>query len=163
MAIRKMLRLIEKNTDILYESENISTKEKQLLDEIFEAINKLEETEQDNFFDNFNNDPNNEGYWDENKTYNGYTNFATWTVASVIDNVEEIYQHFQTQAHKYLDENENDAEMLMFDDIKDYVENNKPAEYNLIWNPIINDVCSSEINYREIAINILEEVALTLS
>lgn len=87
------------------------------------------------------------------KPHNGYTNFETWTVASVIDNTESMYNRFghvvRMLRNNYRDETERVNRLA--DEIKAFVGNMMPNKYNFIWSPIMNDILENKINFREIA------------
>lgn len=87
--------------------------------------------------------------------YNGYTNYYTWTVASVIDNTEWIYDAMKNIAENTIDPNEKLIALNNY--VRYLVTKMRPEAHNAIWDPITNDIMREKINYAEIVKTFLEE------
>lgn len=87
------------------------------------------------------------------KPHNGYSNFETWTVASVIDNTESMYNRFRHVVRMLRNNYQDETERVnrLADEIKAFIGNMMPNKYNFIWSPIMNDILENKINFREIA------------
>ena len=90
-------------------------------------------------------------------THNGWTNYQTWTVISVIDNTESLY-NFCKDAVKEVKEKyaENERISPLISILQNIVKNMKPQTNNNIWGPLINNAYES-INFPEIARSMLED------
>lgn len=90
-------------------------------------------------------------------SHNGYTNYATWCVASWIDNTEGVYKIFQNIANHIPESYDQDSKRsVVMVYIKEFVNKNAPRSDNF-WSSIINDILTEQINYLEIAKTILNE------
>lgn len=87
--------------------------------------------------------------------YNGYTNYETWTVASVIDNTSHVYESMKRIADSTTDRNEKLLALNNY--IRVLVAKSRPETGDPIWDPITNNIMKEEINYAEIVINFLDE------
>ena len=90
--------------------------------------------------------------------HNGYTNYPTWAVASVIDNNKELYDFYYGLKEELI--NSENAQAIIMNALQFDIELQMlklfTGNENAIFQPILNDVVKEQINYHEIAINILE-------
>lgn len=91
------------------------------------------------------------------ETYNGYTNFETWSVKATIDNTQSLYNFFRdwVKEVKTKTTDKNKRISATIDVLKQVMENMKPNTNNPIWGPLINAVIEDHINFREIAEELL--------
>lgn len=87
--------------------------------------------------------------------YNGYTNYYTWTVASVIDNTSYIYESMKRIANNASDQNERLLALNNY--VRVLVAKSRPETGDAIWDPITNDIMREQINYAEIVKTFLDE------
>lgn len=94
--------------------------------------------------------------------HNGYSNYETWTVASVIANTSNLYIFFKNLATDLINNSENrfNVKKTLIQHIKVKVIDLAPKGNNPIWDPIINNIHTEVINYSEIADSILEEIPI---
>lgn len=96
--------------------------------------------------------------------YNGWTNYETWCLKLWIDNEEGTQSHWQSEADRIYSESEADepftrlerATLDLSDVLKSEFEESKP-ELDGFWGDILN-AALSEVNWHEIAENMLEDV-----
>lgn len=98
----------------------------------------------------------------KDQKHNGYTNYPTWIVASTIDNNEDLYKAYQTLAAELMDSNESEysqigilAQSLKFD-ITTHAQKLYKLDKTGMFESILNDVVMEQVNYHEIAKNIIE-------
>ena len=87
--------------------------------------------------------------------HNGYTNYETWTVASVIDNTDYIYESMKRITDNTTDYNEKLLALNNY--VRVLVAKARPETGSPIWDPITNNIMKEEINYAEIVKAFLEE------
>jgi hypothetical protein len=99
------------------------------------------------------------------KEYNGWTNYETWVVNLWMDNEEGIHDYWLEVAEDaYSDEAKEqnhfskieDAACILADRLKDHHEENRP-ELPGVYGDLIG-AALSEVNWREIAEHLLENV-----
>ena len=99
------------------------------------------------------------------KEYNGWTNYETWVVNLWMDNEEGTYDYWREVAQEVssdLEEPTNsmtkmdEAVYLLAERLKDYHEENRP-ELPGVYGDLIG-AALSEVNWREIAEHLLENV-----
>lgn len=93
----------------------------------------------------------------QNETYNGYTNYETWTVMLIINNTESLYNFFKkiVEGIKKSEEKENWIYAAAAA-AKHVVEETKPTTNNDIWNQLIMHDLESKINFYEIGQALIE-------
>jgi hypothetical protein len=107
------------------------------------------------------------------KTYNGWTNYETWAVKLWMDNNEGSYRNGCEQAQQAWEDAEDDGDndftreeravYLLEDRLKEEYEQAKDAILETakmsasVWADMLG-AALSEVNWREIAENMLEEV-----
>jgi len=106
----------------------------------------------------------------QQQTYNGWTNFATWGVALVLDNDEPTYRHVRERAAEIRTEARGTtaigdpdaaAKFDLADWLKDYAEELCGLggdDLSLMARQVLQ-AGLSEVNWEEIAANILDEDA----
>lgn len=85
------------------------------------------------------------------KTYNGWSNYETWAVKLWLDNDQGTQELMQDMAR-----HERTAYKLA-DALKDMIEDNTPDLGASMYADLLN-AALSEVDYREIAENILEDM-----
>ena len=89
--------------------------------------------------------------------HNGWTNYQTWSVISVLDNTSSLYNFFKDAVKEVKEKYPEDKRISSLTDIlKNVVNNMKPNTQNNIWGPLINAAYES-INFPEIARSMLED------
>ena len=88
------------------------------------------------------------------KNYNGYTNYQTWNVALWFDNNEDTY-HLIRQMADILSLEDRSWELT--DWLKDFVEDKNPLSKDASMYSDLLDHALANVNWNEIADNILEE------
>ena len=106
--------------------------------------------------------------------YNGYTNYETWLVSLWLGNTEYTSEYWNNHAkHVYANEAKEqqhfsrmeDATVILAEHLKDYHEEGgdqiieSAGLENSMWHDLIRGALS-EVNWREIAQNLLENVAV---
>jgi len=102
----------------------------------------------------------------EDKTYNGWTNYETWVTKLWMDNDSESYNYYQEIAKEIIDSSEKDntfsklenAKLTLMHRLKDEIEENNPIGDNANMYADLLNVAISEINFYEIASNIIDEI-----
>jgi hypothetical protein len=94
------------------------------------------------------------------KHHNGYTNYATWCFASWIDNSESLYNKFhkliQRKANMKVPPTRDAVRIVLHDELQRLAADLAPSQNNTFWDSIYNDILKEQINYREIAEEMLE-------
>ncbi len=99
------------------------------------------------------------------KTYNGWSNYETWNVKLWIDNDQGIHTHFNDRAESLLNlpstseywTQQESAKFNLADEIKEYLEENNPLNDSASMFTDLLNAAISEVDFREIAENILSE------
>jgi hypothetical protein len=95
------------------------------------------------------------------KEYNGYSNYQTWDVSLWLDNEEYSYHHIRDLA-EYEMENRDTGDLPILslaDKIQDYAEEFNPlADEASMFSDLLGHALAN-VDYYEIAENILEELA----
>lgn len=100
------------------------------------------------------------------QTYNGWTNYETWNVALWIDNEEGSHEQRREMAQEAWDNAEDDGEpdgrltaavYALEDSLKAWVEDMVPDLGATMWADLLG-AALSEVNWREIAENWMEDV-----
>lgn len=103
------------------------------------------------------------------KTYNGWTNYETWAVKLWMDNEQSSYRYWKSTTQEMWDEaeatsystREQSASRDLADKLKEEFEENNPlASEASVWSDLLG-AALCEVNWREIAENLLEEVDKT--
>lgn len=101
------------------------------------------------------------------KTYNGWTNYETWATKLWMDNDESSYNYYQKMAKeiivnaiedKTFTKREN-AKLTFMHLLKDELEENNPLADNADMYTDLLNAAISEINFYEIASNIIDEIS----
>lgn len=101
------------------------------------------------------------------KTYNGWTNYETWNCKLWMDNDEGSYSYWQEVAQECYDQAEADEEasftrgeqavLDLSDRLKNEFEEGQPELGASFWSDILT-AALSEVNWHEIAENLIEDV-----
>lgn len=106
---------------------------------------------------------------DTDKTYNGWTNYETWSVALLLDNDEGSSAMRQEMAQQAWDDAKagdaypsqtrlQAATYALQEALKEYHEKNNPlANDNSVYAQLLSGALS-EVNWRELASNYLDEI-----
>lgn len=91
-------------------------------------------------------------------TYNGWANYCTWAAALWLDNEEATYKYFRELAAEIKEEeaDEQARKYQLENAIKEFIEENAPELSASMYSDLLG-FAMQEINYYEIASNILEE------
>ena len=91
-------------------------------------------------------------------TYNGWTNYCTWVAALWLNNEETTYKYFRGLAAEIKQEeaDEKARKYQLENAIKEFIEENAPELSASMYSDLLG-FAMQEINYYEIASNILEE------
>lgn len=91
--------------------------------------------------------------------HNGWTNYMTWSVAATIDNTESLYSFFEDWKKELAERTDDRSEKIIatVDMLKKVMESMAPSRSNPIWGPLLNAVMEDEINFQEIAENMVDE------
>lgn len=103
-------------------------------------------------------------------SYNGYSNYETWCVSLWIDNEEPSYRYWRSVAEECKEEaptcrqvrdgyweEDRAAVFLLEDRLKEEISDSNPLiEQANMWADLLN-AALSEVDWREIAENMLEE------
>lgn len=91
-------------------------------------------------------------------TYNGYSNYETWTVVLVITNTESLYNFFKNIVGDIKHAHQDETEQLhaMAESIKWVVEEMKPTTNNDMWNQLLTHTLECRIDYWEAAQALLD-------
>lgn len=96
--------------------------------------------------------------------YNGWTNYETWNVKLWMDNDEGSYQHYGELAQEAYDQAiAGDAYIKLADVLKDEYETasadwlEESGKSATVWADLLH-AALSEVNWTEIAANLLEDV-----
>lgn len=91
--------------------------------------------------------------------YNGFSNYATWSIACVIDNNRSLYERFYGTAKVLRDGSDYEtARDRLADEIEHYIEYAKENVPNPILSTLINIACA-DVDFIEVAENILDEIS----
>lgn len=93
------------------------------------------------------------------ESFNGYTNYATWSVKLILDNTESLYHYCKNivaAAVEVYGEDRNKIIRRIAETIENLVNDMKPKTNNDIWNQLMVHV-NSEVNYWEIGKTLLED------
>lgn len=104
----------------------------------------------------------------ETKTYNGWTNYETWNVKLWMDNDAGSDRYWRETAQECYDESEADrilsrderAAQLLADRLKSEHEDAQPDLGATVWADLLG-AALSEVNWHEIATNMLDDVDRT--
>lgn len=89
--------------------------------------------------------------------YNGYTNYVTWLVFTMLDNEESTQKMLYYWTLEILDNTLGDKEQsadLLAEWLEDYVEDNRPM-MSYFYNDLL-EVAIGEIDYKDIAEALIE-------
>lgn len=97
----------------------------------------------------------------EAQTYNGWTNYATWGVALVLDSDRATYETVREEAQRVSSGVEEYPALMLSDYLKDFTEElcgleDDEDHLSLMARQVIS-AGLAEVNWREIAENILSE------
>lgn len=99
------------------------------------------------------------------KEYNGWHNYETWLVSLWIDNEESSQAYWAEQAQEAWDQTDKDSDdrtheaaCSLSESLKSHFEEANPCQDNGFWSDLMG-AALSEVNWREIAENMLEEIA----
>lgn len=99
------------------------------------------------------------------KEYNGWHNFETWLVNLWIDNEESSQEHWRTVAQEIWDwlpkdqeYRKDEASRTLSESLKSHFEEANPCQGSGFWTDLMG-AALSEVNWHEIATNMLEEIA----
>lgn len=96
--------------------------------------------------------------WTLKAEHQGWTNYETWNAALWLDNERSTYEAIRERAREILKAGgERDPKFDLADWIKDFIEENKPDLGASMYSDILTGAIS-EINFDEIAGNIIEEI-----
>ena len=91
--------------------------------------------------------------------HNGYTNYWTWCLASTIDNKESLYNRFHIFIRYNRDADVPNSRSLIrgqvMNMLRKYSKEACPHKNGSFWDSITNDIEAENINYYEIAENML--------
>ncbi len=95
------------------------------------------------------------------ETYNGWTNYATWGVALVLNNDESTYNAVRAQAHEIRSTNDR-PDLDLADWVKDFTEElcGLEEEHEDYLTPMARQVLAAglaKVDWHEIAENVLSE------
>lgn len=95
---------------------------------------------------------------ENNKTFNGWTNYNTWAAALWIDNEESTYKYFRELVAEIRAEeaDENEQKYTLESAIKEFIEDNAPEISASVYSDLLG-YAMQDINYYEIASNMLED------
>lgn len=104
----------------------------------------------------------------ETKAYNGWTNYETWSLALILDNDEGSYRYWRGVAQDCWDVADGDktfsredrAAFELEDRLQAETEEAMPENLSPLWSQLLS-AAVSEINYREIAENWIDNVDKT--
>lgn len=101
----------------------------------------------------------------EHKEYDGWTNYETWNVKLWLDNeqgTQELQKELAEQARRTpkvdVWTREETTRFTLADLLKDYVEENNPLADEASMYSDLMDAAFSEVNWQEIADNILTDI-----
>ena len=92
-------------------------------------------------------------------TFNGYTNYATWSIKVVLDNTESLYHYCRNTVEVAIEACGDDRNQIIeciAETIENLVDSMKPKTNNDIWNQLMSAI-NSQINYWEIGKTLLED------
>ena len=95
---------------------------------------------------------------DEEKGYNGWTNYETWVVKLWIDNEENSYNYWQERAQELKEEGGEHITLSLADKLKEGYDEDNPLEEAGVYTDLLYSALG-EVDWREIATSILEEVS----
>lgn len=108
---------------------------------------------------------------EENKTYNGWTNYETWCVALWLDNERESYERWRCRAREFIKRapksfptmfpesvpNET-ATNVLANRIRSELLDNTPDGFTGVYTDLLG-AALSEVSWREIAAHYVDDVA----
>lgn len=113
---------------------------------------------------------------DENKTYNGWTNYETWAVKLWIDNEEPSYRYWRETTREvwdeceeggnaFLDTQEQRAQSMLAERLKDELDSQADVEIHVsgckveasFYNDLMN-AALGEVNWHEIAKSMFDDM-----
>jgi hypothetical protein len=94
---------------------------------------------------------------EEEKGYQGWTNYETWCVKLWIDNEENSYNYWQERAKELKEEGGELITRGLADELKEAFDENNPLEEAGVYTDLLYSALG-EVNWYEISESILKEV-----